>query len=551
MAAAARTSRSERRAEATWLISLLLALPAAVPYAAHLVRARSEGLLPTGFVVHDMALHMANAREHFDRGGFQLLYGLPYSPFDTTPAIYFQPHTLLLGIAWRLTGWDPGVVFVLFGAVAAWLCARVALALYRQIIGLDSRAQWLGLVGFFWGGGVLALAGALRHGLAGGSARELSSFEPLFSLDPFEGWWFLNFGRNLVYPTEALYHALFFGVVIAVLRERLRLASVLALLLVLTHPFTGVELMAILLPWVLLERALLGNPRIPWWFVAACGAIVALQLGYYGPFLGRSPEHRSLASQLALPWILPAASLLPAYGVVGALAAWNLRRAALARRFLAVPVNRLLLVWFAVAFALANHDLVMRPMQPLHFTRGYIWTPLFLLGAAPLVGLLRSVATGPSRVAGWVGVTALVALLLADNALWLGTFPWRDSAWRQSIYLHEAERELLAFLAADEHRGSVVIPQARKLGYLATVYTPLRAWYSHYLATPHAPARVEELRRFFGEGRLLDAWDRVPLLVVFLRDQLPPTEPGWVRARSARVAFANAAFVVYRVPPAG
>ena len=526
-----------------------------MPYATHLLRARSEGLLPTGFILHDMALHMANAREHFDRGGFQLFYGLPYAPFDTTPAIYFQPHTLLLGIVWRLTGWDVGVIFLLFGAVAVLLCARVALALYREVVGLDSWAHWLGLVVFFWGGGVLALAGALRLALGAGNVRELLSFEPLFSLDPFDGWWFLNFGRNLVYPTEALYHALFFGVMVGIVRERFRLSALLALVLVLTHPFTGVELMAMVLPWALLERGLLGNRRIPWWFVAAAAGIVALQLGYYGGVLGRSAEHRSVADQLALPWLLPASSILPAYGLVGLLAAWNLRRAALASRFVAIPVNRLLLVWFVVAFVLANHEWVVKPMQPLHFTRGYIWTPLFLMGAGPLLRLFRSVATAPARAAGRVGVAAIVVLLLADNALWLGTFPWRDSAWRQSVYLHEAERQLLAYLAADEHRGSVVVPQARKVGYLTTVYTPLRAWYSHYLATPYAQTRIQELRRFFAEGEFLDAWDRVPLLVVFLSDRVPAPEPGWVTARSAQVVFTNAAFVVYRVrpraPPAG
>lgn len=88
------------------LVALALALPAALPYVAHVLRAAQGALLPTGFLVYDMAFYMANAREHFDGGGFRLLYGLPFSPAYTTPAIYFQPHTLLLGAVWRATGLD-------------------------------------------------------------------------------------------------------------------------------------------------------------------------------------------------------------------------------------------------------------------------------------------------------------------------------------------------------------------------------------------------------------------------------------------------------------
>ena len=127
---------------------------------------------------------MAVAREHFDGGGFRLLYGLPFSPSDSTPAIYFQPHTLVLGLLWRVTGWDPGVVFVVFGAAAAWLCARVALALYRELAGLEDTADRLGVLAFVWGGGLLVLAGLLAFWIRGGGVAELLTFEPLFALDP-------------------------------------------------------------------------------------------------------------------------------------------------------------------------------------------------------------------------------------------------------------------------------------------------------------------------------------------------------------------------------
>src|SRR4051794_5817902 len=90
------------------LISLILMSPATIPYLVHLLP--TPGWRPTGFIQPDMAYYMANAREHFDNDRFQLFYGNPFSPSYETKAIYFQPMTLVLGLAWRLSGLDPGLI---------------------------------------------------------------------------------------------------------------------------------------------------------------------------------------------------------------------------------------------------------------------------------------------------------------------------------------------------------------------------------------------------------------------------------------------------------
>jgi hypothetical protein len=529
--------------------ALLLMLPAAIPYAAHAFRSWQYGFRPSGFLVYDLAFYMAHAREHFDDGGFRLFYGLPSSPFYETPAIYFQPYTLFLGLIWRLTGWDVGLVFVLFGVAAAWLCARAAVALYRQVVGRETGAGWWGLVIFFWGGGVLALAGALQHLAGGGALRGLLSFEPFFTLDPFDGWWFLYFGRNLLFPTEALYHALFFGVIWAILRRRFALAAGLALGLVASHPFTGVELMAILLAWLALECGILRSSAIPWRFVAACVAVAALGAAYYGGILPRSAEHRSVAQQYALPWLLPAASILAAYLPAAILAAWNFRDGAAARRFLGQPVNRLLLVWFVVALALSKHELVMKPVQPVHFTRGYIWIPLFLMGTGALAALGRRLRSGEAGIRGRVIAAVLLVFVLADDGLWLLTFPWRDSGWKQAVFVDDVEHELYAFLSEEQNRGALVVPQARRVGSLTTVYTPLRAWWVQYGTTPYAETRADELRRFFAEGVAPPTWRTRLCLVVFVREAAPADPPAAAAGSGARRVFANERFLVYRVEP--
>ena len=120
-------------------------------------------------------------------------------------------------------------------------------------------------------------------------------------------------------------------------------------------------------------------------------------------------------------------------------------------------VNRLLIVWFAVSFVLANHEFAMVPLQPLHFTRGYLWTPLFLLGAPVLVQMFRWMPRWvgqferiPARMGGFItglGGALLVLLFVADNAAW---FVWAarvpDGAYHSPQFLSPEEAEVMEWL---------------------------------------------------------------------------------------------------------
>ena len=102
---------------------------------------------------------------------------------------------------------------------------------------------------------------------------------------------------------------------------------------------------------------------------------------------------------------------------------------------------------------------------------------------------------------------------------------------------------MLDHLGAAGPPGSVVAAQTRKLGYLTTVYTPLRSWYAHHLVTPHAEARAEELRRFFATGAAPPAWRELPLLVVMFRQEAD-SRRGW-----GEPVYANGGFAVFRPRP--
>ncbi|MBV8611409.1 MAG: hypothetical protein JO034_28700 [Singulisphaera sp.] len=542
-----------------WLACLLLITPAMVPYLAHFAR-RSDRGAPTGFIHYDMAVYMANAREHFDGPRFRLTYSNPCSPsYDGAP-IYFQPMTLLLGVAWRASGLDPGRVFALFGLASALACARVALALYREVVGSGTTAHRLGLVAFFWGGGVLALSGFLLA-LARGRSDPFA-FESIFALDPASGLWFLNFGRNLVFPTEAFYHALSFGAFYLVLKRRYFAASLLIVLLGASHPFTGIEVLAILAVWAAVEVVFMEDPRVPRTFL--CFLIVATlaHVGYYLVFLKSFPEHRRLMAQWENDWLLQARNFIPSDLLVGGLALWTVRRCRLARDFFAEPRHRLLLVWFLVAFALANHEFAVKPIQPIHFTRGYIWTPLFLMGAGTMVGWLSRRLSDPRRARGMAWVAVAMLVFLSDNLIWFGHFPLqaqcrdgRDVPPEPNnvadIRLTRDQWSVFDWINREKLDGGLILTRDPLLSYLANVYTPLRSWAAHRFNTPDFEARRRELDALFERGTFVEAWDRTPVLVILRGPRDGTLDPSWLRGRGAVEVFENGTYRVFRIDPAG
>ena len=207
------------------------------------------------------------------------------------------------------------------------------------------------------------------------------------------------------------------------------------------------------------------------------------------------------------PWILRPASALFAYAPVAAIALWNLKKRGMAAFH--DRDTRLLLVWFAVAFILANHNYVLRSVQPLHFTRGYVWTPLFLLAAPALQEFFRKKRKGVRAVA---AVTCVVAIFVADNAVWLGLVT--SGRTRADIVLTADERTMLDWTNRNGDGRTILITGDIGLGYLATVYTPVRAWAAHRFNTPRSAQREREVKEFLEEGTAQKQWEDRRIIVI-------------------------------------
>ena len=490
------------RGRRAWLLAMLLYLPMAAVIALHLL-VPPAGLWPTGFLQYDQGGYMAMAREGFDRTIMpHPFFALPATADPASPRVYSYPHLFALGLVEELLDADPGRLYLVFGALCGIVFLRLAIALYGRAVQQRDGAALLGLGLFAWGGGLFVLAGAVASALQG-----KIDFNSLFQFDPDGGFWFLDLGRNLFYGVEAYYHALAFGLLLALLDRRWTLSLVLMALLGACHPFTGAQFLSIALAWALPQIVIAPRDRPPLWFAFGGLAILALFLAYHFWYLPQSAEHRALMADWSLAWTLPLSALALSCALIAPAALVTLAKHRLEPRLAA-----LLAVTAGLSLLLANHELFMTPRQPLHFTRGYFWFPLFLLATPWLVPLLRRLSQKRHRLA----VAAIAGLFLLDNAAWLSVQAAQNAGgFGAARYLSQEERDILGRLAYADGPALLVSTDDR-LGYDVLIYTQWQSWYSHEHLTPFADERRAELSRWAATGEEPPAWRRDFDLVAFV-----------------------------------
>jgi hypothetical protein len=506
---------------------ILLSIPALIPLAGALLVPWLKGRVPTGFIEYDMPYYLANGRAYF-YPHFHLTYSNPYAPYDA-PSIYFQPQTLLLGLIQKL-GFHPGVTFNTFELLALFFAATVAIKFYIEVVGAETTAKKIGLVCFFWGGGIFTLVGAglalARHGTL------LSVFE----FEPTWGWWMLNFGRNLVYPTEAYYHGVFVLSLLALIRKRFILCLVLAALLCASHPFTGVSLILVLVAYSALELELRSG-AVPVRFLFGAILIAAMDVGYYLVWLNRFADHRAVQAQMSTPWLYRPKTFIAALMLVGCLALWRIASS----RFTCFrdPRTRLFAVLFLVVFALTQHNLFMRPMEPIHFAHGYDWIALFFIGAPMLIATLDYLLklTRPWLRAG--ALTLLMGVFLLDNATWLVKTAVHNEFL---VSLTKDESGALSWLSHNVKLGDLVVCEDVPISYLVATYTPARSWFGHEKNTPYMQQRQEEVDEAFSQGNILPEWKRKGVYFVSPAAWRPPAQLSLVQL------YRNSSFSIWASP---
>jgi hypothetical protein len=458
-----------------WLLVMLAVLPFLLPLAQHVWLAGADA---TGFLSYDAPNYVANGRSTFERGnGFA--HPNPYDPAATSPVIYFHWLIWILGFGVKALGADPGWFFVGLGIVAAVFCSACTLRLVEFMLPDPAGRSALFLL-TMWGGGALGLAAFVAN-LANGR----SPFGELLAFDPPEGWWFPNWGRNLILTPEAVYHVLAALGWLGILQRRWRLAFCALGALAATHPFSGLQHLLILGLWVGF-LALREHTPEAWRRVALAGAMLVIFCGYYFVYLNSFAEHRALqAIWLQQVWTISLPSLLLAAGPPMLVAFWRLYR----QRWRLQDRDLFLLAAGIVTLLLMKHDWFIAPHQPVHFGRGYNWLPWWLLALPQLqewMQKLRRVA-GP---AAWIALAVAAGLIVSDNVAFLAQDMQTGELNR--MHLTSEQREMLGWIDRRDLRGVLLCPDLR-FSYLAATYSGARPYLGHIAGTPDARRRWREI----------------------------------------------------------
>ncbi|MGC8841074.1 MAG: hypothetical protein ACP5QZ_06410 [Candidatus Sumerlaeaceae bacterium] len=411
----------------------LLAVAAALVFALRII-AHAWFLPPSrvylGFVQVDQPVYYACAREYVESGN-GLFAANPYSNLPDSRRHYSHLYFLLVGWIWRLTGVSfsviDGGVRVLFGPIMLLLAARI----FRFLHGWRRGANPL-LALMLLGGG-LAWATALFSTTVNVLVGQLNKtpsdswlsllwflFTREFSTaEGGYGDWQVQLFRNLFYSPEICYHILFFGAVLFCMKRAFAAGCVTVFLAWWAHPYTGLEVSLILASWLVVEWARGNRPCLrPFAAIVAINALFAL---YYGVFLARDPEHRSVYQQMQnFPAVMLLSQIVSAYGLLAPLAL----AAFLPPRFSEQWKRsefRLAVVWAVVAALLNYQDKILPRgygMQPLHFSHGYLYVPLALLATEGLESVLRMWRPLHAERLIVSCAVALFFLHLPDNLIW-------------------------------------------------------------------------------------------------------------------------------------
>ena len=499
-----------------WLFALLLTTPMVVFFLGYLFN-HSNDLEPTGFIQHDNISYVAYAKQYLDSDKNSLFYSNPFNDSDDHQPIYFQTQTLLFAGLMK-AGIPPGWILIPFTLVCSLICFWLLIAIYDHLFpGNKHRTISIWLLA--WGGGLLTLSGFFAQLIYGSS-----NVNSIFFLDPGSGWWGLNFGRALFFSCEAYYHVLFLGVIYCLLKQKWPGVLAISAILSISHPFTGIELLSIANTWLLVEKIIFKNKSIPAWLVIGELLILLFHLYYYLYYLNQFDDHHSVNEQYALNWRLRFFSIIPAYSITGMLALLSVWKINKPRKFFSKSQNRLFLLWFLVAFGLANHEMVMKPMQPLHFTRGYIWTSLFILGIPALHYLLSNLTASIFQK---ITLGFFVLFFFSDNLAWIYSQSSAKATTPSTSYLNSEQKKIFTLLKKHTTNRSLIIGSDELIPYMSSVYSRAYPWLSHPFTTPYVAQKKAALSRFIESGAIDPSWKgRELIFVIDKKDSLAVKRAG-------------------------
>ena len=462
-----------------------------------------------GFLQSDQVTYTALFRSVITRGN-GITYSYPYAaPGPENPPVYFQAPFTLLAWMWQVLGGNllaPWEVLRYASAAIFFLALFLfARELFKRFYptAYESNALPGYLVLFItvllFGGGLAWFISLFKFILIKIGPRENpAGFLAVFGrTEGVYHWWFLNLFRNVFYPLELFYHALFFLALLGCLKKNPILIFTAQLLACLSGVFVGIQVSLLLILFFLVQA--LDKPnRETLLHLALANLVFLLMISYYKSFLPRHLIPAVLIEQHreSLYDLIPVHKYFAAYGLLVFSTPLVFLSQKFRKRMIQRREGRLVLCWLVVEGALILNDKFLpgKGFQPPHFTRGYFYSALVAVTALGVFPLWRKVI---EKGGGKILLTAalVLAIFLPDNILFVAgrlSEPPHPSV----LTITRHSKDTLDFLHGLEREQTVFCPE-RKFGYLVPAFTRHSSIFAELYVTPFNREKTRQVEDFF------------------------------------------------------
>jgi hypothetical protein len=516
------------------LFALLLLLPVLIFHFAHFFL-HDKDMKPSGFIHPEHAVYMLSAKEYKDNNAV-FFSQYPLDIAEASPKVFFQPQIFIIGYLWKWTNINPGILISLFGLLFSFLTVRTILEIIDKYT-FTAAQKVISSVLFLWGGGLLAFTGFLLHFTYFKSTGDISSH--VFFLDPGYGWWCLNFGRVFIYPFEAYYHFIFVLAIYLLIEKKYALVFALMLLITASHPYTSVELALIVLVWSAIEYFYLKSGVVAKKGLSFIFAGAIAVFFYYGVILNNIPIYKSISKLVALDWGYKVWHFLPAYILVWLMSFLAIKNTSLLKEMFSNPASRLFFCWGMVAFILSVHGFAIKPVQPIHFTRGYVYAGFFLFSLPALIQLINCFIK--SKYGKYLLLPAFCFIFLSDNLFW---FSLNTSYNKTGVYYYTQTQELISFFNEKKEAGLLIFSDKHEL--LSTtiqLYSNYKSWIPHPILTFDIAHKKQAVKNLLTNNLIDENWKQRPSY--FIEVKSDTTDHQYLKYYPP--VFENNAFKVYKI----
>jgi hypothetical protein len=139
----------------------------------------------------------------------------------------------------------------------------------------------------------------------------------------------------------------------------------------------------------------------------------------------------------------------------------------------------------------------MTPIQPLHFDKGYILAPLWLMGLPVIFNWVKILKQKYSKSILILASIAVIFIILSDNIAWFA-----GARADSNGYIYSDELLIFETLEKTYTKNDLLISNDDEFPYKATVYSSINAYISHGYNTPHWEDKKKICDKLFSSSKV-------------------------------------------------